>query len=357
MTMAQTSYIRLYQQSTEPKEAFLLVSGNVYFFISETDKYAIRGNNLIVGSTELILGSIGGMSTPRLETAVTDTGTQIKKMPPEKFTASLSSYSFILNVSMVLAKQVMLTNGIINRNSRLLEGDEKKSRELCAEYYRIVSRLQKEYDKRRLPWLKEFVKKYETSLTFKRGEALERAAEPTKIVTGGALESKLVDFPRGSVICEEGSGGSEMYILESGSIDVYIGGAKVTSISEQGTVFGEMALLLGEKRTATLKAGNDAVLTVVTKNDLKEIAQNDMDIFRQIAASLAKKHYYNIEKIGALNQIIIEREIHGDEEKREQKRRELQHATTELLSLKNELTKLHGSKPAEFLDDLVESLA
>lgn len=354
--MTTGSYIKLYQAGGSADTAFLLAEGNVFIFVTEVDKYVIRGKNLIVGASELILNEIGGMETNRVETAVADASSTVRKISREKLAQSLDSHSFMMNLSMVLAKQVLLTNSIINKNLAALDGDDRRSREISSEYYRIVARLRAEFDKRRLPWLRDIVKKFEASLTYKRGETFERTSEPTKIVTGKELESRMVEFPKGALICDEGSEGSEMYILQSGSIDVLISGNRVTSIADGGTVIGEMALLLGEKRTATLRAGNNVVLTVIRKSELPEVSRSQPDLFRQIASSLARKHYFNVEKIHAVNKMLIEMEIHGDEEKREKKKRELQHAFSELSSLKKEVRSAVNSKPAEFLDDLVESL-
>ena len=51
-----------------------------------------------------------------------------------------------------------------------------------------------------------------------------------------------------------------MFILQSGTLEVSIAGRKAAVIEQPGTVIGEMALLLGEKRTATIKPVNTAVL-------------------------------------------------------------------------------------------------
>ena len=250
--MTSGNYFKLYTMGSVPSEAYLLNQGNVYFFATETDKYLVKGNNLILGASELILDKLGGISTNRMETAVTDHDSVIKKIPREKFFASMNNFSFLINASMVIAKQVLLTNQIIQKTTAGLEGNEKKLKELAIEYYRIVHRLKTEYDKRRLPWLNSLIQKYETSLLCKRGEALEKTAEPMKISTPIMLSDTTLELEKDSVLCEEGSMGEEMYILQSGTVDVLINGNRVTSISESGYVFGEMALLLGEKRSATL---------------------------------------------------------------------------------------------------------
>ena len=70
--------------------------------------------------------------------------------------------------------------------------------------------------------------------------------------------------------------------FDQAKIDVVINGEKVTTINEQGTVFGEMALLLNEKRTATLKSRNNVVLNRITKKDLKGADDGKSGILQEI---------------------------------------------------------------------------
>ncbi len=352
--MSEKNYVKLYDASYPPQEAFFLSEGSVYFFITESDKYAVRGKNLIIGASEIILSSILGIPTERLETAVAEKDASVKRMSLEKFLEGIKNFSFIINVAIVLAKQVFLTNEIINKNLNCLDGGGKKSRDVCVEFYQIVSFVKREYEKRKLPWLKEIVVKYENSLSFKRGEAMGRASEPTRIQTGEALADKYREFPTNSIICEEGSEGDEMYILESGSIDIFIRDNRVATVSDKGAVFGEMALLLGDKRTATLKAKNNVVLTVIKKTDLKEIAQKEESFFLNIAASLAKKHHSNNEKIKSVNKLIINQAIEGDPSQKEKNLAEYQKSSGELLAIKRDVENLYNKKDADFLKQLVE---
>ncbi|MCM8761499.1 MAG: cyclic nucleotide-binding domain-containing protein, partial [Candidatus Omnitrophica bacterium] len=64
-------------------------------------------------------------------------------------------------------------------------------------------------------------------------------------------------------------------------------GNRVTTISEPGTIIGEMALLLGDKRAATLRAMNNVVVTPIKKSDLKDIAEKESSLFLSIAISIA----------------------------------------------------------------------
>ncbi len=347
--------IKLYSAESEPDCAYFLSSGTVYLYASKMDKYAIKGQNLIVGSTELLMNRFQNQNTLRIETAIASKDSSVKKIPLEKFLSGMESFSFIINASIVLAKQVLLTNRIINKNIETLDGKERQFRELSIQFYKAVTMLNQEYEKRKLPWMTEVVKKYTGSLTYKKGEAFHRSQDSITIESANQLSDKMVEFPRGSVICEENTTGEEMYILQTGSIDVEIGGNRVATIDRKGTVFGEMALLLNEKRTATLKSNNNAVLTVIKKKELKEICEKQQDLLKNVSCSLAQKHYYNIIKINTINKSLIDQ--HLNSEKGEDKTiGQAERLKAEIGKLKNELGELNYKKKAEFLKPIIDEL-
>lgn len=348
------SYIKLYSFSAKPDCVYFLGEGNIFFYVSTVDKYSINGKNLIIGAAEVLVSRLMSIDTDRVETAVADQNSIVKKISAEKFLEGMKTYSFALNTSIVLAKQVLLTNRIINKNLTSLSADETKTKEYASEYYMILTRLRDEYNKRKLPWLKELVIKYEANLTYKRGEAYCRSAEPVKLTVSNELIDKSVEYKRGSNICEENTVGEEMYILQTGSIDVMINGNKVTSIDESGTVFGEMALLLGEKRTATLVAKNDVVITKILKGELKDVAARQYDLLSGIALALAKRHYFNIMKIGNINKTIAEKMLNNESEGK--KPPQSVKALKELQAFKRDLESAVSGKDVSFIQDVLASL-
>ncbi len=61
------------------------------------------------------------------------------------------------------------------------------------------------------------------------------------------------DFAEGALIAEEGIGGLNFFIVESGEADVTVAGEKVGTISA-GSAFGEVALVDKSARSATITA-------------------------------------------------------------------------------------------------------
>lgn len=74
---------------------------------------------------------------------------------------------------------------------------------------------------------------------------------------------KVVRHAAGSVVATEGEPGAGLFIIDSGVARVTIGGKAVTTLRD-GDSFGEMALLDGGPRTATVTAKTDLTLFVLT---------------------------------------------------------------------------------------------
>ena len=87
------NFIRLYAVDSSPDYAYLLNNGQVFLYESSTDKYAIKGQNLIIGSTELIMNKLLNNTTLRIETAVATGDSIVKKIPADQFISALNTFS------------------------------------------------------------------------------------------------------------------------------------------------------------------------------------------------------------------------------------------------------------------------
>ncbi|MDP9300726.1 MAG: cyclic nucleotide-binding domain-containing protein [Actinomycetota bacterium] len=75
---------------------------------------------------------------------------------------------------------------------------------------------------------------------------------------------KPVQHATGSVVATEGEPGAGLFIIDSGEAKVSIGGKTINTLGP-GEFFGEMALLDGGPRTATVTAKTDLSLFVLTE--------------------------------------------------------------------------------------------
>ena len=345
------AFQKLYKRESLPEAAFLLEEGDVFFYLNNTDKYSIKGKKLIVGATELIMRQVLNENADRKETAIATESSVLKRISSENFMSGIQAFPFLLNVSAVIAKQVFLTNEIIKNSMEELGGKEQLLKEFFIKYFLLVERLREEYIKRKYPWLAPIIKDVEIGLAYKRGEAYYRSSTPIKFMKTVDISESMTEYGAGSMICEEGSDDSEMYILRRGCIDVMVNKNKIAVIEEEGTVVGEMALLLGGKRTATLIAKNDVILSKVSKEDLKQISSKDLSLMRNIMESLAKRHYYNTIKIEDMNEKIAFKSTDEGDGQISLRIDYVQELTNRLIE---RIEKLYIEKKQDFLKEIVK---
>jgi CRP-like cAMP-binding protein len=82
-------------------------------------------------------------------------------------------------------------------------------------------------------------------------------------------------FGSGEVIVREGDNGNSLYIIRSGTVEVLAkaDGGKQVHIRDltRPAFFGEMALMTGEPRTATIRARTDAELLELSRDGFTEL--------------------------------------------------------------------------------------
>ena len=83
---------------------------------------------------------------------------------------------------------------------------------------------------------------------------------------------------RGEEVCREGDPGDALYDIRSGMVAVTIesnGGEKIINHLHKGDIFGEISLLTGEPRFATVKVLLDAALFILSKTAFEDIIRNN----------------------------------------------------------------------------------
>jgi CRP/FNR family cyclic AMP-dependent transcriptional regulator len=99
---------------------------------------------------------------------------------------------------------------------------------------------------------------------------------------------------QGEIVMREGDTAEEAYVIERGTLEARGGGARGTSTVlgklGRGDWVGEMSLLLGEPRSATVVATSDAQLRRVTRETFGRVLAEDpartQELLRQLARRL-----------------------------------------------------------------------
>lgn len=150
---------------------------------------------------------------------------------------------------------------------------------------------------RAIEWAEDQILAAEGDATVDDEVALEdldifRDLSPTQLATVRAmLEPRR--YTRGEVVFTEGAKGSELFIVLRGSASVQLlqqdgGGTRLVSFSA-GTVFGELALLDGAPRSATVLADGELVCLVLTETAFQTLQQDHPAIAIKFIINLARE--------------------------------------------------------------------
>ena len=99
-------------------------------------------------------------------------------------------------------------------------------------------------------------------------------------------------YKKDTMICAEGSVGSEMFYIMSGSVRIYktINAEEVElGILGKQDFFGELTLLLGTPRTASVEAAVDTTLLCLSKEAFFAKIRDDSRFAERLITSLAQK--------------------------------------------------------------------
>src|SRR3989440_464278 len=105
-------------------------------------------------------------------------------------------------------------------------------------------------------------------------------------------QSELNHFGRGERVIEEGAEGDSMFILLRGAAEVSIaknGSTIPVATLRSGDCFGEMSLLTGEKRSATVRAEGDCYVMEISKRVMADVIRESPDCLKQLSELLAKR--------------------------------------------------------------------
>jgi CRP/FNR family cyclic AMP-dependent transcriptional regulator len=95
-------------------------------------------------------------------------------------------------------------------------------------------------------------------------------------------------FPTGTVVIREGDPAGDLYLVVEGAADVRRNGRKLRTLFI-GDCFGELALLTGSPRTATVTAVTPLELLCVRQSDFAELLRASPTIGAKLARSLAER--------------------------------------------------------------------
>lgn len=109
-------------------------------------------------------------------------------------------------------------------------------------------------------------------------------------VADGARERR---FAAGETVVREGDRGSSMFVVETGRLGVSahgnVGQSQRLAVLEPGAAFGEISLLTGDPRTATVRAMTEATLVEIGKATLLPILRENPSIVGMLELTMQER--------------------------------------------------------------------
>jgi cAMP-dependent protein kinase regulator len=133
------------------------------------------------------------------------------------------------------------------------------------------------------------------------GSALFQTFSPEerhKILEAVTLE----EFPAGVLVIEEGTRGECLYILKSGEVEVFASGSQKEKVTlatlKEGDYFGEISLITGRPRTASVKTLRPSELVRLGKEDFDRIVALHPETLKVLEESLQTRLESKLRMLG-----------------------------------------------------------
>jgi CRP/FNR family transcriptional regulator, cyclic AMP receptor protein len=97
-----------------------------------------------------------------------------------------------------------------------------------------------------------------------------------------------VDVDAGAVLAEEGRLAYEFFAIKDGSAEVRLGGQQAATLGP-GDFFGEIGLLAGDRRVASVVATTPMSLVVLTGSQLRAIDSRMPGVAERIRSAMAQR--------------------------------------------------------------------
>jgi len=109
----------------------------------------------------------------------------------------------------------------------------------------------------------------------------------------GGFTDYLARFSAGHPIFEEGEVGTEMFVIQSGTVEIFKrsrrGEEKLLATLEKGDFFGEMSILEDVTRTASARAKSDVELVRINQTTFDEMLRHNAEIAVRMLRKLSRR--------------------------------------------------------------------
>ncbi len=116
------------------------------------------------------------------------------------------------------------------------------------------------------------------------------------------MHLSLEKFAEGGTVLEEGAPGDCLYIIKSGEVEVFSSNARgeklVLANLKEGDYFGEISLITGRPRSASVRALRSAELVRLTKKDFDQFVVKRPETMKILEDSLQTRQENKLRMLG-----------------------------------------------------------
>jgi CRP-like cAMP-binding protein len=109
-----------------------------------------------------------------------------------------------------------------------------------------------------------------------------------------ADRAKIAPYPAGGVVVRQGDEGDSLFVIAHGRVEVTAltpdgGATRPLAVIEPGSYFGELSLLTGAPRSATVRALDDTELLILSKDALRPVLRTDPAAAERLSQAMARR--------------------------------------------------------------------
>lgn len=296
----------LCKQGDVSTEIYILQAGKLEVFMRDKrgrDKKIseIMEKNSIIGEIGAVLKQPRSATIRAADHCVIQTIDVKKKALDETI---LASPRLGLSISLNLARYIKDTNIRLGAYTKFLNDTRAFIDEYLMYFYQKSKFFGDLFDQTHYAWAKSVYDKTKSHICFGMGEGVSRGQAvvsapppppppaPTETppnMAGGR------EFKPGEALCKEGEEGKEIFILQSGNLEVQIGGRRVAEIKDKGAVIGEVAVLVGyatrkfENRSASITAREPSTVVVIDGSKLEAVISANPQLILFVTKVLSER--------------------------------------------------------------------
>jgi len=117
------------------------------------------------------------------------------------------------------------------------------------------------------------------------------------------LERIILTLGSDEYLFEQGGEDVDIYVLLEGALEIIVDGSSIAEISEVGSFVGEMAIIRGEKRSATIKTREECKLYKIDGSNLMALTKEYPVVMSKMCKSLANKIAFTSTELSVLKLI------------------------------------------------------